>query len=186
MSTIFTTGHSNHTWERFIHMLTQHGVQAIADVRSTPFSRNVPHFNRDLITVSLRRHGIEYLYMGNTLGGRPSRPELFNESGRADYRLMSQTPEFEDGIQSLLSASETHVTAVLCAEQEPADCHRALLVARELHRMGHDVAHILPDRDELLEHHALVSALKQRWNTQDPAEAVDRQAGRAAFQRRGH
>lgn len=97
---------------------------------------------------------------------------------------MAQTPDFAKGIKDLTELSGTWTTAVMCSEREPAECHRALLVARELQQMGHTAAHILPDRPEPLEHRELEQDLMRRWGAQSPGEALDRQAGKAAYRRR--
>ncbi len=143
MYPILTIGHSNHPLARFIALLEDAQVTAVADVRSAPVSRFVPHFNKDRLAASLAERGIRYLFLGKELGGRPERPELFTD-GIADYEKMAEQPPFASGIARLLQESNNGRIAVMCAEADPLDCHRCLLIGRALSRSGADVGHILP------------------------------------------
>jgi uncharacterized protein (DUF488 family) len=117
-------------------------VTAVADVRSAPASRFSPQFNKNALAASLAQRGIAYLFLGKELGGRPERPELYTQ-GRADYEKMAAAAEFRAGLAQLLDAAERHRVAAMCAEADPLDCHRCLLVGRVLAEAGRDVAHIL-------------------------------------------
>jgi uncharacterized protein (DUF488 family) len=140
---ILTIGHSNHALPRFLDLLKSAAVTTVADVRSVPVSRFVPHFNKDRLAASLGQRGILYLFLGRELGGRPERPELFTE-GSADYEKMAQTPSFKAGIERLTEGARDKRIALICAEADPLDCHRCLLVGRSLAEAGVDVGHILP------------------------------------------
>lgn len=139
--TIYTIGHSRHSIEHFIELLAQHRVTAVADVRSTPASQYSPHFNRASLKRSLREAGIEYVFLGRELGARSTDPDCYVD-GQVQYRRLAQTPEFKDGIRRLRNGMETERIALLCAEQEPLDCHRTVLVSRELAELGVEVQHI--------------------------------------------
>ena len=117
-------------------------VTAVADVRSAPASRFSPQFNKNALAASLAEHGIDYLFLGKELGGRPARTEMYTD-GRADYRKMAASPEFRAGLAQLIEMAERHRVAAMCSEADPLDCHRCLLVGRALAEAGHDVAHIL-------------------------------------------
>ncbi len=143
MRTILTVGHSNHTLSRFIALIEGASVTAVADVRSTPVSRLVPHFNKDRLAASLAERGIFYLFLGKELGGRPERPELFTD-GVADYEKMAVQASFKSGIACLVKQAQDRRIALMCAEANPLDCHRCLLVGRALTGTGSDVGHILP------------------------------------------
>jgi uncharacterized protein (DUF488 family) len=143
---VLSIGHSNHAYARFLELLRGAGVDAIVDVRSVPHSRRVPHFNLRSLELQLPRDGIEYHYLGRHLGGRPAMPELFR-NGRADYERMAQTPEFRGGLDAVQALTDRHAPALMCAERDPLDCHRCLLVARALAARGTAVAHILADGD---------------------------------------
>lgn len=144
MSDIFTIGHSTNSIERFIGMLREANISAIADVRSSPWSRHNPHFNRPDLKSSLRSFGIDYRFYGKQLGGRPADPSLFHGS-TADYEAMALTAEFGEGLEMVLAGSAKHRLALMCSEHNPLDCHRCLLVGRALAERGAAVRHILSE-----------------------------------------
>lgn len=141
---VFTVGHSNHTLEYFLALLTRHQVTALADVRSSPYSRFNPQFNREKLAASVRNIGIEYVYLGSQLGGR-SNDESCYERGRIRYERLASKPEFEEGIQRLITGAENYRIALMCAEKEPLSCHRTLLIGQELTERGIPIRHILGD-----------------------------------------
>jgi uncharacterized protein (DUF488 family) len=142
--TLFTIGHSTHTYEKFVALLQAAGITAVADVRSSPFSRHFPHFNGDALKRELRLDGIEYSFLGEELGGRPIGQEFFCE-GIADYEKMAKTEKFEKGISRLILGASAYKVALMCSEHNPLDCHRCLLVGRDLKERGLEVRHILSD-----------------------------------------
>jgi uncharacterized protein (DUF488 family) len=139
---LFSIGHSNIPAERFIALLRDAGANAIADVRSTPFSRRFPWFSGKNLAATLTQHGMAYLPYGETLGGRPRDAALYRD-GIADYEAMAQQPEFQTGLDRLLADAARSRVCLMCAEREPLDCHRCLLVARALAERGLAIAHIL-------------------------------------------
>ena len=141
---ILTIGHSNHTLERFLGLLAKHRVTSVADVRSAPYSRFRPHFNRDALAAALAEDGIGYAFLGRELGGRPADPDCY-EAGRVDYVRVARTSGFRDGIARVIERAARDRSALMCAEKEPLDCHRTLLVARALDEAGVAVVHILAD-----------------------------------------
>jgi uncharacterized protein (DUF488 family) len=139
---VLTVGHSTHSWERFATLLRKSNVTAVADVRTSPYSRHQPQFNRDHLSEGLRLDGISYVFLGKELGGRPSERRLYCE-GVADYEKMAQTTEFGKGIDRIVEGSKKHRIALMCSERDPLDCHRCLLVSRALAKRGVRVSHIL-------------------------------------------
>ena len=140
---IFTIGHSNHSLEDFLALLSRHRIAAVADVRSAPWSRFNPHFGREALAAALAARGVGYDYLGRELGGRPDDPACRDENGRVDYGRVAGTRRFRDGLaRAARSAAERRV-ALMCAEKEPLDCHRTLLVAPALDGEGFRVEHIL-------------------------------------------
>ena len=113
---IWTIGHSNHTFEHFAALLETEGVEVVVDVRSYPYSRIAPHFNREDLDAALRRAGTRYLYFGEELGGRPSREEHYDEDGHARYDRMSKQPMFETAVRRVLRGCCEHRLALLCSE----------------------------------------------------------------------
>jgi uncharacterized protein (DUF488 family) len=141
---ILTIGHSNHPLWRFLELLQAHGVETVGDVRSVPYSRRYPVYNRETLDRELRSHGIEYVFLGAQLGARPDDPACY-EGRRASYRRIAESPLFRSGLERAISLAQSRRLALLCAEKEPLDCHRALLVSRELKARGVLVSHILAE-----------------------------------------
>jgi len=142
MTTIYTIGHSNHSTERLVELLRAAGVTAVVDVRSAPYSRYNPQFNRSSLETLLARHQVSYAYAGKYLGGRPRDPTCYRSGSlpdeevdylhEVDYPAVMQRDWFLKGIKRLLEMAETDAAAVLCSEEDPAQCHRHHLIARYL------------------------------------------------------
>jgi len=189
---ILTIGHSRHPLERFIALLQEAQVTALADVRSAPMSRFSPHFNKNALAASLAAQGIDYVFLGKELGGRPERPEMYTQ-GRADYEKMAASPEFREALARLTEAAGRHRVAVMCSEADPLDCHRCLLVGRALAAGGIDVGHIPASgavvthaqaEDRLLELENLTEAgLLLRSRDERLAEAYRSRCRKAAYAR---
>jgi uncharacterized protein (DUF488 family) len=144
LTTLHTVGHSNHSIEKFVSLLTANGITAVADVRSRPFSRRHPQFNKDRLAGELARHGIVYVFLGRELGARTEDPSCY-EGGKVQYARLAATAPFKAGIQRVLDGARKYRIALMCAEKEPLDCHRTLLVGRALEGLGVSIAHILAD-----------------------------------------
>jgi len=140
---IFTIGHSTHAFEAFAALLARHGVTAVADVRSHPYSR-LAHFHRPALEARLPAAGVQYVFLGRELGARRDEPECYVD-GQADYRRIAALPAFAAGLERLERGARTHRIALMCAEKEPLDCHRTILVSRQLALRGWNVRHILAD-----------------------------------------
>ena len=141
---LFSIGHSNIPAERFVALLRDVGVDTIADVRSTPFSRRFPWFSGKTLAATLTQRGMTYLAYGDTLGGRPRDAALYRD-GVADYEAMARQPDFQIALDRLTAEGAQHRVCLMCAEREPLDCHRCLLVARSLAERGLTIGHILHD-----------------------------------------
>jgi len=140
---IYTIGHSNHPIDRFVGLLQQHGIEALADVRSTPYSRFNPQFRKEKLQGSLAEAGIRYVFLGDELGARSQDPSCYDEEGRVSYARLATTEGFRRGIERLLAGMRNHRIAIMCAERDPLECHRTILVSRELEKAGASVTHIL-------------------------------------------
>lgn len=141
---LFTIGHSDHEMSEFVSLLAQHGVNAIADVRSQPYSRFHGQFNRETLAELLKRAGIQYVFLGRELGARRSERESY-QGKQARYDLISQLPAFRDGLDRLRRGLAAHRIALLCAEKDPITCHRTVLVCRHLRSDPVVIQHILED-----------------------------------------
>ena len=141
---VLTVGHSTHPLEAFVALLRRHAVTELADVRSTPYSRFNPHFNRKSLDRDMNARGIAYLFLGRALGGRPEDRSCY-ENGQVRYDRVARTALFREGIDRVVRGAADNRIALMCAEKEPLDCHRTILVGRSLVERGIDVAHILAD-----------------------------------------
>lgn len=141
---VYTVGHSTHSIERFVELLQGAGVTAVADVRSQPFSRYNPQFNRDALMEALPARGIAYVFVGKELGARSDDPTCYDH-GQVRYGRLAKTAAFKAGIERVMAGTRKYRVALMCAEKEPLECHRTLLVGRALHEQGVDVAHIHAD-----------------------------------------
>ena len=193
--TVYTAGHSNHPRERFAkELLRRHGIAVLADVRSAPYSRFAPDFDREALRSFLATRDVRYVYCGDELGGRPSDPACY-EDGRVRYDRVVGAAWFRRGLDRLLAEAASHRVAVMCSEAKPLHCHRTLLVAHALDRRGVGVEHILADgslashaavMDDLLAKHNLSDAqtdLFPRTREERVDEAVARQAREVGFAR---
>jgi hypothetical protein len=142
---VLSVGHSNHDLPTFLRLLRANGVTALADVRSSPYSRRHPHFSRDVLERALRESGIEYLFLGDQLGGRPQPRELYDDEGRVDYEKVRTMAFFREGLERLLKAAERSRIAMMCGEQDPLDCHRGLMITPALIERGVAPGHIRKD-----------------------------------------
>lgn len=141
---LYTIGHSNHPIAHFLALLKGAGIQRVADVRSVPFSRRFPQFSQKALAASLSAAGIQYWFLGDALGARPQDPACY-DNGKASYALIAATPAFQEAIGTLIAASARQRIALMCAEKEPLDCHRTILVGRALAGRGVALAHIRAD-----------------------------------------
>jgi uncharacterized protein (DUF488 family) len=156
---IYTIGHSTHSWEDFLGLLAAHDIEVVADVRSKPYSRFNPQFNRDALASGLEEAGKRYLFLGKELGGKPQDPErpLADE---LVWEYIRSRPQFREGLDRLLEEARHFKVCLLCAEADPARCHRGQLLAPELVAQGVEVQHILAD-GSLLEHREVTIPTKK-------------------------
>ncbi|OFW26806.1 MAG: hypothetical protein A3H97_15280 [Acidobacteria bacterium RIFCSPLOWO2_02_FULL_65_29] len=142
---LYTIGHSNHAFERFVELLRGHGVAVVADVRSVPASTRHPQFSREALEPALANRGIQYLFLGKELGARRTEPEAY-EGKVATYERIAQLPAFRNGLGRVKDSAATSRVALMCAEKAPLECHRTLLVCRHLRdAMTGGIYHILSD-----------------------------------------
>ena len=141
MKTVYSVGHSNHDQGTFLGLLRAHQITAVADVRSTPYSGFNPQFDREILQCALLRDGIRYVFLGAELGARSSDPACY-ERGVVQFERLARTEVFGRGLDRIVTGAQQYRVAIMCAEKEPLECHRTILVARELGRRGLEVAHI--------------------------------------------
>ena len=165
---VYTIGHSNQAIAEFIALLKKHQINALADVRSHPYSRFLPHFNQEMLQSSIKAAGIHYVYLGQELGARPKNLSCY-VNGKALYERIAETPEFSEGLSRICKGAQQYTIALMCAEQDPATCHRAILISSRLQEQGLTVEHIHRDghlethtqlEDRLLQEQGLVQNLE--------------------------
>lgn len=142
---IFTVGHSNHSLEKLIYLLRDNEINLLIDVRSSPYSKYTIHFNGGGLKKSLTDLGIEYKFMGKELGGLPDDDAFYDDTGRVLYFHIAESNEFKKGISEIVKVIPSRRIVLLCAEENPAECHRRLLIGRVLFELGIKVSHIRAD-----------------------------------------
>ncbi len=151
---IYTIGHSNHTWDKFLDLLRKHSIEVIVDVRSYPHSRFAPWSNRDRMPHILAESDIDYRWMGSSLGGRPigSKTRRATASIPIDewYFERRSSTDFVSGIEEVCSESEIRRLAVMCSEGEPRHCHRLSLLSPAFQSLGVEMRHINPKNGEII------------------------------------
>ena len=142
---IFTIGHSAHSMGAFRGLLGRHRIDVVADVRSAPYSGYNPQFNQGALRRALAAAGIKYMFLGKELGARSADPLCYVD-GKVRYTRLADKPDFKRAIGRLVTgARKGYRIAIMCAEKEPLECHRTLLVAQALDEAGQAVRHILAD-----------------------------------------
>ena len=152
---LFSIGHSNHSADGFGDLLKKYDIEVLVDVRSHPYSRYAPQFDTSGLKALLAKAGVKYLYLGRELGGRPEGDEYYDAGGHVLYARLATSPLFLEGIDRLQKGAQTYRVAVMCAEEDPLNCHRRLLIGRVLQERGIVLDHIRGDgrpqtEDELL------------------------------------
>jgi uncharacterized protein (DUF488 family) len=144
ISDIYTIGHSTHSMDTFVQLLKSHLITAICDVRSKPYSRFNPQFNRERLKEELRQQNIAYVFLGLELGGRTTEPDCILD-GRVQYKCLAKTEKFRKGIDRIERGMRDYRIALMCAEKDPINCHRMLLIGKYLKNRNIQIKHILED-----------------------------------------
>ena len=184
---LFTIGHSTHATEHFVGLLKQHGVNAVCDVRSHPYSRYNPQYSREVIAGEIKNCGIHYVFLGKELGARSDNPDCYVD-GKIQFKKLTDEPLFQQGLARLKQGTRQYSIALMCAEKDPITCHRTILVARQL-RQEFTIKHILEDgriESNLAAETRLRNLLNihpdlARDESQCIEEAYDRQGGKIAY-----
>lgn len=156
---VYTIGHSTHPVKRLIELLHAHGVTAVADVRSQPYSRINPQFNRESLLADLRKAHIAYVFLGRELGARSEDPACY-VNDKVQYDLLARTAPFQEGLARIARGSDRYRVALMCAEKDPLTCHRTILVCRHLVERGINASHIL-ESGQTESHEEAISRLLQ-------------------------
>ena len=186
---IHTIGYSAHSVESFIAALKKFHITAIADVQSQPYSKFKPEFNRESLKNYLSNKGIEYVFLGDNIGARIKAPECYR-NGQVDYELISKHPLFQEGIDRLLEGIKKFSIALMCAEKDPINCHRTILICKTLKKYQIQINHII-DADTFENHTETEHRLLKLYHLEQPdlfmseaqrlAEAYFRQEKKIAY-----
>ena len=180
---IFTMGYSNLEPGEFLALLARAGVRVVADVRSRPQSARFPQFSQAVLENILKAGNMDYTFLGEELGGRPDDPEAYRDDGRVNYRARRRSYAFKAGLDRLITLSQEKSVAVLCAEEDPLECHRFLMISPELLASGVSPLHIRKDgrletqeaaENRLLEAHGFAGVAVDTLFPQARAEALEK------------
>jgi uncharacterized protein (DUF488 family) len=141
---LFTIGHSNHKIFDFLRLLRNHGITALVDVRSHPVSRVHPQFNKEVLAADLKKAKIAYVFLGRELGARRVESSCYVD-GRAEHGRIAALPTFQEGLRRIREGIGRYRITLMCAERDPLDCHRGILICRHLRNEGISIQHILAD-----------------------------------------
>jgi len=146
---LFTIGYGAREIDAFISVLQENEIAYLLDVRSRPYSRFKPDFTKQELEQHLSKHGIRYVFMGDTLGGQPDDPDCYTD-GKVDYEKVAEKAFFAKGIGRLRDAYRQQQRVVLmCSEGKPEMCHRSKLIGKTLVAENVDVRHI-DENNELI------------------------------------
>ena len=142
---LYTIGHSRHTIDTFIDLAENFGISLFIDVRGQPYSRFNPQYNRERFREALAEQGIDYLWLGDRLSGRPTEAKFCGVNGKVLWHEVSRWPALNAGITEVLERTASERLALVCAEEDPMRCHRRFLLTPPLTERGARVLHIRGD-----------------------------------------
>ncbi len=167
MNTICTVGHSIYEIKDFVKLLQNNNINTIVDVRSTPYSKFAPQYNKELLKQYLKQNAICYIFMGDTLGARYEDKALLFDDGKVNFKKVQETKNFQDGIARLERGIEKgYNISLMCSEKEAFDCHRFGLISEFLSKISINVNHIYPDK--ILQHKELEQKLLKKYEKKIP------------------
>jgi uncharacterized protein (DUF488 family) len=167
---LFTIGHSIYDIKDFIDILHYHDIDVVVDVRSIPYSKFVPQYNKDSLKNDLQKNSIKYIYMGEVLGAKYSNKNLLFENNCVNFEKVRDTEEFKNGINRLKNGllKGFNIT-LMCSEKEPFDCHRFCLISKYLYENGININHIL-SKEEIISQEDLEKKLTQKYKKKLPKQ----------------
>lgn len=167
---IFTIGYGSRSVDEFIQVLQEHEIAYLIDVRSAPYSRYKPEFSRERLDAELEQHGIRYVFMGDTLGGRPDDEDCYDVNGKVDYAKLKITEHYLSGIKRLQGAfTQQQRVVLMCSEGKPEQCHRSKLIGESLEEQNIRVTHI-DENDELQSHDEFIKELTGEWASEESGQ----------------
>lgn len=154
---LYTIGYGSRHMDEFIHLLREYNIAYLLDVRSRPYSKFNPDFNRAQLEAHLAAAGIIYIFMGDTLGGQPDVASCYTSDGKVEYEKVKEKDFYRRGIARLREAVEKGLrVALMCSEAKPEMCHRSKLIGETLLEQGIEVAHIDENGELISQQEALL------------------------------
>lgn len=141
MKSIYTIGHSNLELEKFLQLLQDNKIQLLVDVRSSPYSKYVPSYNRENLKDSLKEYNIKYVFLGDKIGGKP-KESIYYQDGVVNYELIAQGFPYKEGLLQLIKLTSMYSVSIMCSEEDPYKCHRHNLISQTLLKEGFKINHI--------------------------------------------
>ena len=141
---VYTIGYSGYHQDipRFVADLKATGITAVIDVRTSPYSKFSPEYNRENLQQFLKTAGILYIFMGNELGARPIDRACY-VNGVVDFERILASSAFNHGLDRIQEGlAKGFVIALMCAEKDPICCHRSVLVGYALTKRGVPIGHL--------------------------------------------
>lgn len=178
MTILYSIGYGNRSWEEVHSLLSARGCEFLIDVRSNPFSKFNPSFGKDSLAHLCQESRMRYVFMGDTLGGKPASDEHFDIDGKVNYILLSESAEFQYGLSRLITASKKGICAcIMCSELRPQECHRCKLIGSELKKLGVGVVHIDEDGLDISQDEAIRRITGGQDDIFGPSPEISRSRG---------
>ena len=164
---LYTIGHGNRKPEDFLALLKDFGIEYLIDVRSQPYSKFNPQFNQNDLKFFLERNGIKYVFMGDTIGGRPTDTSCYDKEGKVDYEAVKMKEFFLNGINRLKTAYNKNINVVImCSESKPCECHRSKLIGKVLNKDKIVLKHI-DEKGKLKDQSTVINELNKGLSEYD-------------------
>lgn len=177
---LYTIGHGNRKTEDFLDLLKKYEIEYLIDVRSQPYSKFNPQFNQNELKFFLERNGIKYVFMGETIGGRPKDTSCYDNDGKVDYEAVKTKDFFLNGIERLKTAYYKDINVVImCSESKPCECHRSKLIGKVLIKDNIILEHI-DEKGKIKDQATVINELNKGLSEYDlfgnPINATSRKA----------
>ncbi len=146
MNTVYTIGYTSFKIEDFINVLKTYNINCVIDVRSTPKSSYYKDYDDVNLAKLLRDENIIYRNYKKEFGARQEDKSFYNKKGYLDFGVFAKSKQFNSGIEKIKKAQELgYNVCLMCAEKDPINCHRTILIGYNLFNLGFDIRHILFD-----------------------------------------
>jgi uncharacterized protein (DUF488 family) len=168
INTVYTIGYSGFSIDDFVETIKDHNISLVVDIRSSPFSKHFPEYNKGSLEIYLKKNNIFYCNYAVEFGARQNDRKYYCNEGYLDFEVFSKSEQFLQGINKLCNRMEQNYTFVLlCAEKDPICCHRTILVARAFFERGYNVVHLLTNGKTITQQEVNTRLLEKYYPTRD-------------------